>query len=191
MLARIALCLSAAYCMLSLFVSPCTAQVTNYVSNAAIQMAGIRQDAVGLNNSVEAINRNTLNVARGFRPNANLSQATRDSTTIGAATFPSAGGASKPFSGIVQTPTVSPYLGLFNSGIIGDEVDNYNTFVRPQLRQQAVNTAFQREAQQLNARFQQLSARPAYNMQGSESMMGTGHRTLFGYYSHFYPGKQR
>lgn len=168
---------------------------TGFTGQGSLQMTQIRQDAVGLNNSVAGITNSTLQTARGFRPNSSLSQATADSANLATArprapAFSPSRPASKPFSNISSSPTVSPYLGLFNTGIIGDEIDNYNTFVRPQIQQQQFNNQVQRQAAAINARFQQLSAQPAFNPQGSQRIMGTGHQTTFGYYSRFYPTRR-
>lgn len=112
-------------------------------------------------------------------------------TTRRAATFdsfgPSLSANQKPFSNAQTEPTVSPYLNLFNDTFLGDGVDNYNTIVRPQLRQQQFNQQVRREAQSLNRRVQQLSARPAFDPRGSQQQSPTGHSTGFMYYSHFYP----
>ncbi len=105
-------------------------------------------------------------------------------------TLPGAGGGgAKPFANARRGSTVSPYLSLFNTGVGGaaSSVDNYNTLVRPQLRQQELNRSLQRQTQQLNTRVQQISAQPAFQAQGSDRIMATGHATVFGYYSRFYP----
>lgn len=119
----------------------------------------------------------------------------RTPSTANIPTTPNSIGGSKPFSSLRRDSTVSPYLNLFNTGIGGGQasIDNYNTIVRPQLQQQALNRQLQRQTQQLNTRVQQIAAQPAFQAQGSEQMMATGHATVFGYYSRFYPtaGRRR
>lgn len=99
------------------------------------------------------------------------------------------GPAAKPFQDANLGPTVSPYLQLFNSDGTNPNaaIDNYQTLVRPQLQQQRFNRQVQQQAQALNARVQQISAQSAYQPQGSEQIMGTGHTTFFGYYGRYYP----
>ncbi|TWT88168.1 hypothetical protein Mal64_16450 [Pseudobythopirellula maris] len=101
----------------------------------------------------------------------------------------SLGPSAKPFSSISQTPTVSPYLQLFDEDNNDINAVPYLTRVRPQLQQQEANQSFQRQTQALNQRVQQISAQPAFNPQGSTQQSPTGHPTTFGYYSHFYPSK--
>lgn len=119
----------------------------------------------------------------------------RTPSTASVSTLPGIGGSggSKPFADIDRGPTVSPYLNLFNTGVGGGSatVDNYNVLVRPQLEQQRTNRRLQLQSQQLNQRVQAISARPAYEATGNERITPTGHPTVFGYYSRFYPGKSR
>jgi len=97
----------------------------------------------------------------------------------------------KPFSNVTPTPTVSPYLNLFREGF-GDNNDlNYQTLVQPQLRQQRVNRQVNVQSQQLNRKLISLTARNAYNVQGSTTLAPTGHAASFQNYSRFYPGKSR
>jgi hypothetical protein len=98
---------------------------------------------------------------------------------------------SKPFSGVANTPTVSPYMNLFNDSITGDNDFNYQTIVRPQLQQQQFNQQVQRQATQLNQRMTALSARNDYNVTGNQEVMPTGHSATFKYHSRFYPALEQ
>jgi hypothetical protein len=96
--------------------------------------------------------------------------------------------ASKPFSTISQTPTVSPYLNLFNTSQNGTSAFNYQTLVRPQLQQQAINQAQMRQNLDVDRKVQALAARGAYtNPAGSDQEYPTGHQTAYMYYGHYYP----
>lgn len=94
---------------------------------------------------------------------------------------------SKPFSNVSRSPTVSPYMNLFNDSITGDNDFNYQTIVRPQLQQQQFNQQVQRQSAQLNQRMSALSARNDYNISGNQEVMPTGHSATFRYHSRFYP----
>ncbi len=94
---------------------------------------------------------------------------------------------SKPFSSVSTTPTVSPYLNLFNTSRTGSDAFNYQTLVRPQLQQQAINQQQQRENLDIDRKVQALAARSAYNNPaGSDTQAPTGHETGFMYYGHYY-----
>ena len=95
---------------------------------------------------------------------------------------------SKPFANTSSRPTVSPYLNLFREDLGGTNDFNYHTLVRPQLQQQQVNRQVQDQARATSQRVQQLSARSAFNAQGSQNQSPTGHQTVFGYYGRYYPG---
>lgn len=86
---------------------------------------------------------------------------------------------------------MSPYLNLFREDLDGQSDFNYQTLVRPQLQQQAVNERMQREATEFNRRLQALGAQSDFNPAGSVSMPPTGHQTVFMYYGHYYPQMQR
>ena len=159
-----------------------------FSSFASQELAGIQNDALNANNTtVQGLTRQLTAPARQFRQS---SSATVSSIGSSAASYAPSAPVSKPFANVSSAPTISPYLSLYNTGIIGDEIDNYNTFVRPQLRQQQFNNQVRRQAEQINLRFQQLSAQPAYRPQGAENMMTTGHTTLRGYTGRFYPLRQ-
>lgn len=160
--------------------------------------AQIRNQAVGTGYSVNSTLRNDLASTR--IPGISNFQLTTGTASSGAGrtsastSIPLTGGGlsgSKPFSNITRSPTVSPFLNLFNTGIGGtsSSFDNYNTLVRPQLDQQRTNRQLQLQNQKLNQRVQQISAQPAFQAQGSDRIMATGHSTVFGYYGRFYPSK--
>jgi hypothetical protein len=94
---------------------------------------------------------------------------------------------SKPFSSVSTTPTISPYLNLFNTSRTGTSAFNYQTLVRPQLQQQALNQQQQRQNLDVDRKVQALAARGAYsNPAGSDQENPTGHETTFMYYGHYY-----
>lgn len=164
-----------------------------------------RQQATGFGFTSDSIIQGTINRG-GFGAGGSISRG-------GASAGLGGGGpVSKPFSNASNGPTVSPFLGLFNSGVIGDEIDNFQSFVRPQLEQQRVNQQFRQQAQQinrqlqqraappaaamnpfaiqeqrLNAQFQQAVGQAAFNPAGSQTIMPTGHTTVYGVTGRFYP----
>ncbi|MEM6798276.1 MAG: hypothetical protein AAF589_02065 [Planctomycetota bacterium] len=105
------------------------------------------------------------------------------------------GTTSRPFANLNRRPTISPYLNLFrdDDGLGGDASAalNYQTLVRPQLRQQEFNQQMSRESQRLNARLQALAAQPAFNPTGSQNLAPTGSPSTFRFYSHYYPNAGR
>ncbi|WP_425400926.1 hypothetical protein [Aeoliella sp.] len=98
---------------------------------------------------------------------------------------------SKPFANVTPAPTISPYLNLFNDSFAGDNDLNYQTIVRPQLRQQRFNDQVRRRESEINQQLTALSARNAYNTTGNQGVMPTGHSATFQNYSRFYPAKSR
>jgi hypothetical protein len=96
-------------------------------------------------------------------------------------------GASKPFSSYSPEPTVSPYLNLFREDIEGNSDLNYNTLVRPQLQQQAINQQVQRQNLELSRQIQSVAAQSDFNPQGAKDIYPTGHPTAYRYFGHFYP----
>jgi len=86
---------------------------------------------------------------------------------------------------------VSPYLGLFREDLNGYDDLNYQTSVQPRLQQQAFNEQIARQAQAINRRLTSLSARNAYQTNGSANIAPTGHTASFQYYSRFYPAKSQ
>ena len=98
---------------------------------------------------------------------------------------------SKPFSSVSRAPTVSPYLNLFREDFEGSSDLNYQTLVRPQLQQRAMNQRFRMQQQALNQQVNAMAARNAYNTTGNPEAMPTGHSAVFQYHSRFYPALGR
>lgn len=173
---------------------------TNYLNEIRSRSIGSNYSVGDMIQSVDNTTRGQ-SVGNGVVRNFRMSDSPvssgfgRTPASAGISTIGASAGGSKPFSNIRRDSTVSPYLNLFNTGIGGSSssFDNYNTLVRPQLRQQSLNRQLERQTQQLNQRVQQISAQPAFQAQGSDQMMATGHSTVFGYYSRFYPtlGRRR
>jgi hypothetical protein len=154
---------------------------------AAQQLRSIYNESVGTGYSADSLNR--LTISRGVARVPNVGQSTAPGSRIDAglgAIGPSAFGR-KPFSGFTPAPTVSPYLNLFREDLDGQSDLNYQTLVRPQLQQQATNERIQREALELNARLQAISAQADFNPAGSRTQPPTGHQTVFMYFGHYYP----
>jgi len=97
----------------------------------------------------------------------------------------------KPFGNYSPAPTVSPYLNLFREDLGGQSDLNYQTLVRPQLRQQAINDRQQRESMEMARRLQSIGAQSDFNPAGSTTQPPTGHQTVFMYYGHYYPTMQQ
>lgn len=105
---------------------------------------------------------------------------------------------SKPFSGISQGPTVSPYLAL--SAPRASASDYYNV-VRPQQQQRQQNQRSQMQSMQKNRQLNQMAARAPYSTRGDENQAPTGHVAVFqslgsyqntgGYFPPPSPPKQR
>ncbi len=84
------------------------------------------------------------------------------------------GQANKPFSGVAQGPTISPYLNLFRDES-QNAAPNYYAFVRPQQEQYEAARAQQAQLQQLQRQVQQTSYRtPATNVAGGARFGDTG-----------------
>jgi hypothetical protein len=92
--------------------------------------------------------------------------------------------ASKPFSGYQLPPAVSPYMNLFRSQSRFDNVDNYNTYVRPRLEQDFLNQAFTTQIQSLHGAPQAGAARGG-------SQIGLGAPAYFMNHGAYYPGMSR
>lgn len=172
-------------------------QVPLAVAAAAADSAKSRlmTESVGSGYTVESIRAGIMNQNRAFGATTGFFPVatTNSSLLAGSPGMPSASqfGRSKPFTGLQQSSTVSPYLNLFNQGPTGrpQTLDNYNLLVRPMLDQQRMNSQVQRQQQQMNMQVQAIAAKPDMEAAGSENIIPTGHQTGFGYYSHFYPGK--
>jgi bacillopeptidase F (M6 metalloprotease family) len=78
-------------------------------------------------------------------------------------------------------------LNLFREDRNGNDDFNYQTLVRPQLQQNALNQQFQRQNLDLSRRVQSIAAHNAYQPQGATDVYPTGHETAFGYTGHYYP----
>lgn len=174
------------------------AEQSGYVKSMLSQ---VKNESIGRGYTVDSLTRLSVGSAQGRVYDVNGRNIVGAATAIApsgsasparsAATFNSFGGgrsSSKPFSSASRGPVVSPYLNLFREDFSdGSGGDNYNTLVRPQLRQQQINQSLQLETQAIDRRVRSISAKPAFNPQGSQSQSPTGHPTGFMYYSHFYP----
>ncbi len=159
-------------------------------------------------NSIDQINQSTLNSAYrsgmvstgvggsfgGLPTNAAIDgqlRRTQRSAPRPTSTFNvgSIGTSSKPFANSTPDSTTSPYLNLF----IGDDGNSdvnfvpYQSLVRPILNQQAFNQQTRSQEVAISRRVQEIAAQPAFNPQGSERQLPTGHSTVFGNTSHFFP----
>ncbi len=90
---------------------------------------------------------------------------------------------------LYRRPTVSPYLNLVRDQDSRFGMPNYQTLVRPQLRQQAAArrhetsiTRMQRQVNTIGRNVQRIQQRGSYP---------TGHPTRFMTYLHYYPGLRR
>ena len=82
----------------------------------------------------------------------------------------------KPFSGISQGPSVSPYLAL--SAPRASASDYYNV-IRPQQQRQQQNRQSQLQSIQRNRQLNRMAARAPYSMRGDETQAPTGHVAVF------------
>jgi hypothetical protein len=139
---------------------------------------------IGTGYSAQSLNNIALENARARVPNVGQQTLSAPAATIGPGVIDRA---TKPFTNISSRPTVSPYLNLFNTSRTGNTDFNYQTLVRPQLQQQALNQQLQRQNLDTDRKVQALAARGAYSSPaGSESQYPTGHQTTFMYTDHFY-----
>jgi hypothetical protein len=154
----------------------------------------IVRENVGQGYSAQSLNLLALQNARGAVPYVGQ-QTTRGSSSGSRPAFNFGGGGTnaKPFSGFSPDATVSPYLNLFREDFEGGSDLNYNTLVRPQLQQQAVNQQVQRQAIELQRQLQSVAAQADFNPQGAKDVYPTGHQTAYRYFGHYYPtmGRQR
>lgn len=90
---------------------------------------------------------------------------------------------SQPFSS-----GVSPYMGLFRNDTAGGTIDNYTTFVRPQLDQRGMNQQFNVDIYglQRNARLQQSALR---QMEGNNArtLQSVGTPEFYMNFGNYYP----
>ena len=161
------------------------ASAGGYTGNA---LRSIYREDIGTGYTSQSLNAISLQNARARVGYVGQSSAGMPQLSRGAASSFTPSSSTKPFSSVTSSPTVSPYLNLFREDFDGSGDFNYQTLVRPQLQQQQYNQQFQRQNMELSARVQQISAQSDYrNPAGSESIYPTGHQTVFGAYSHFYP----
>ncbi len=85
-----------------------------------------------------------------------------------------------------RRPSVSPYMNLVNNPQAG--ATNYQSLVRPQLDQSAVNRQ-QRAA--INQLQRQAPGRPQSGAQGNQKLRGTGHHTEFNNTSRYFPQSRK
>jgi hypothetical protein len=156
--------------------------------NSAREMKSIYRTAVGTGYSVDSLMQQTMNRGVARIPNVGQASAPGNRIDAGLGGFRNS---SKPFGSYSPAPTVSPYLNLFREDLDGQSDLNYQTLVRPQLRQQEFNERLQRESMEMAARLQSIGAQSDYNPAGSKSQPPTGHQTVFQYYGHYYPALQQ
>jgi hypothetical protein len=168
-----------------------TKPLSDVGGNAGNEMRRIYSRDIGRGYTGDSLNSIALQSARARIPSVGQSTAYgTGATSTGLGRGPaSTARATKPFSSISSTPTVSPYMNLFREDLDGSGDFNSQTLVRPQLNQLQLNQQFQNQNVELNRRVQSISAQRDYsNPAGSESIIPTGHGTAFGYHGRYYPG---
>ena len=81
----------------------------------------------------------------------------------------------------VSSPTVSPYLNLFNNS----NPYAYQSLVRPMVQQNKINA-------QERAHINRVTPRPAtLRYSASEARRPTGHQAMYQVYGHYYPALNR
>ncbi|MCH2113851.1 MAG: hypothetical protein MK171_02910 [Pirellulales bacterium] len=93
-------------------------------------------------------------------------------TYSGTSALFSGGGGGKPFAGVTQGPTVSPYLSL--SRPFGSATD-YQTLIRPMREQQRARERQQIQNIRNQRRLNSMAARAPFNIRGDETFAPTGH----------------
>jgi hypothetical protein len=149
-------------------------------------LQNIYNNAIGTGYTAQSLNNIALQQAQANVPYVGQStgQQSSPAATIGPGVNDRT---TKPFSSLTTTPTISPYLNLFNTSRTGTSAFNYQTLVRPQLQQQAINQQQQRQNLDVDRKVQALAARGAYtSAAGSDQEAPTGHETTFMYYGHYY-----
>ena len=86
---------------------------------------------------------------------------------------------SKPFSQVQQGPSTSPYMGLLSDNPFTSSTTNYFSNVRPQLEQQKMNDQLMQQNIKMQKQLEEVSARPPYNISGSEDRAPTGHAAVY------------
>ncbi len=153
----------------------------------ANEMRGIYRQSIGNDYTVSQVIQNTMNQtsSQASYVGQEIRSGARYDTPVSAAPT------SKPFSGFSPSPTVSPWMNMFREDLSGNGDLNYQTLVRPMLNQQHINSQVERQNIEMGRRVQAMSARNAYNPQGSKEIYPTGHPTVFMSYGHFYPSARR
>jgi hypothetical protein len=161
-----------------------TGPLSNVGGYSGQALKSLYNSDVGTGYTGQSLNNIALQNAQARVPYVGQNTDSAPAATIG----PGIGARStKPFSSITTTPTVSPYLNLFNNSRTGTSAFNYQTLVRPQLQQQAINQQQQRQNLDVDRKVQALAARGAYSHpEGSDQQVPTGHQTTFMYYGHYY-----
>ena len=155
---------------------------------AAHEFRSIYRGGVGTGYSVGTLNMQTLNRATARVPNVGQASARGSRLDTGLGSF---GNLNKPYANFSPAPTVSPYLNLFREDLDGQSDFNYQTLVRPQLRQQELNDRLQQQTMEVARRLQSIGAQSDFNPAGSTAQPPTGHQTVFQYYGHYYPAMQQ
>lgn len=151
---------------------------------AAEELRTIYRRSIGTGYSINSLNQQTLGRDIARVPNVGQSTARGSRLDSGLSSF---GNLNKPFSNFSPAPTVSPYLNLFRDELDQESDLNYQTLVRPQLRQQELNDRLQRENLDIATRLQSIGAQSDFNPQGSTTQPPTGHQTVFQFYGRYYP----
>ena len=86
---------------------------------------------------------------------------------------------SKPFSQVQRGPSTSPYMGLLSDNPFTSSTTNYFNNVRPQLEQQKMNEKLMQQNIKMQKQLEEISARPPYDITGSEDRAPTGHAAVY------------
>jgi hypothetical protein len=96
----------------------------------------------------------------------------------------------KPFSGVQQASTISPYLGLDAVRESENSLPNYFLYVRPQLEQQRINQVQQAQYRKLQQQVR-TAATPGAATSPHGGIPTTGHSSQFMNNGGYYPTLQR
>lgn len=154
---------------------------------ARTELGNIYRSSIGTNFTTSQIINNNFYQSQATVPNVGQSVGVGTALNAG----PAVGLGSKPFSNVTSDPVVSPWMNMFREDLSGTGDLNYQTLVRPQLNQERINRQVERQNMELGQRVQAMSARNAYNPEGSQQMYPTGHPTTFMNYGHYYPVSRR
>ncbi len=112
--------------------------------------------------------------------------------SMSAPRMPVRGGASqKPFSGYTRQSGVSPYMNLYRSTGRFGGVDNYNSLVRPMLRQRQENRQTQLDLQRLRMNSGAQGTQLQQLNQRTSNVRGTGQPNRFRNFHDYYPGLRK